>query len=167
MSDENGDQNPEVKILNKAKFTLAPVRGAAANLAIDIARQCNLLYNSDRIKQQSPIRSNNLELAIEKAGQDRMQVLNDLVRANEEFQPSVMKMFVNDQVTELFKSDVTKKEVEMEYHKDIGDGTRMAAQIEHGFHIQGYARKAGIKQMTKYPPTVFKKSMMRELLPKT
>jgi len=50
MSDENGDQNPEVKISNKAKFTLAPVRGAAANLAIEIARQYNVLYNSDRIK---------------------------------------------------------------------------------------------------------------------
>jgi hypothetical protein len=61
------DGSLEVKNHGKAKFTLVPVKGAAMNLAIDIARQCNTLYNSDRIKSRSPIRSNQLDVAIERA----------------------------------------------------------------------------------------------------
>ena len=56
-----------------------------------------------------------------------MQVFNNLVKANEEYQPSVHKMLLNDQITEVFKSDVTKQEVEMEYRDNIADGKRMAA----------------------------------------
>ncbi len=54
-------------------------------------------------------------------------MFNSLVKSNDEYHPSVHKMFLNDQITEVFKTDVTKREVEMEYRDNIADGKRMAA----------------------------------------